>query len=105
MSDCESKCDCGNPSVAYYGPHDPDCHSLDLCDEGRYCDKNRAEAEADHAYLKGTPSPEQYRQDMIDAGRGHLLPDVLADRIDMARMRMKDELYDIAVISDERRNK
>jgi hypothetical protein len=27
---------------------------------------------------------------MIDAGRGHLLPDVLADKIDMARMRDKE---------------
>lgn len=112
MSNCESKCDCGNPSVAYYGPHDPDCHSLDLCDEGRMCDKHRAEAEADHAYLKHVPrhmviddeeADEERNQELRDSGREHLID--LPDQIDRARMRMKDELYDIAVISDERRNK
>lgn len=117
MSNCESKCDCGNPSVKYHGPHDPDCHSLDVCDDGRYCDKHRAEAEADHAYLKHVPrhavfndaeAVEERNQELRDSGRGHRVPD-LADQIDMARMRAKDgqladDLHDIAIISDERRN-
>ena len=89
MSACHGECDCGWPGPAY-GPHDPDCRSLDKCDDerGSWCEKHWQEALHE---LKGTPSPEQVRQDMIDAGRGHLLPDVLADRIDMARMRTKDE--------------
>ena len=74
-----------------------------------YCDACRCEEYAywrnlyNRAPLSET-NPEQYRQDMIDAGRSHLLPDVMADRIDAARMREKDELFDVAVISDERRN-
>jgi hypothetical protein len=97
---CESKCDCGNPSVKYYGPHDPDCHSLDVCcEDGRMCDKHMAEAEADHAYLKHVPrhqvfndaqAVEERNQELRDCGRGHLVDGVLADRIDMARMRAKE---------------
>ena len=59
-------------------------------DEGRLCDACEANVMAEHAWLRGTQSPDQERQDMIDAGREHLLPDVLADKIDMARMREKD---------------
>lgn len=84
---CQSECDCTAPG-GY--PHEPDCRYHEHCEEERMCDKHRAESMAEHAWLKGTPSPEQYRQDMIDAGRAHLLPDVMADRIDMARMRAKD---------------
>jgi hypothetical protein len=99
MSNCESKCDCGNPSVKYYGPHDPDCRSLDVCDgeRGIWCEKHWQEKLHEHGWMSGltggstdAQTQDQMRQDMIDAGRGHLLPDVLADRIDMARMRMKD---------------
>jgi hypothetical protein len=92
MSECHGECDCGNPSVKYYGPHDPDCRSLDKCDgeSGMWCEKHWQEALHEWGWLKGMPSEEQIRQDMIDAGRGHLLPDVLADKIDMARMRDKE---------------
>jgi hypothetical protein len=90
---CSSKCDCGNPSVKYHGPHDPDCRSLDVCDgeRGIWCEKHWQEQLREHGWMKGMPSEAQQRQDMIDAGRGHLLPDVLADKIDMARMRAKDK--------------
>jgi hypothetical protein len=95
---CESKCDCGNPSVKYYGPHDPDCHSLDVCcEDGRMCDKHIADKAAAHAVMwrncggsTDARTQDQMRQDLIDAGRGHLVDGVLADRIDMARMRAKD---------------
>lgn len=92
MSKCESECDCNAPG-GY--PHEPDCHWYEYCDEGRMCDKHEAEAMAEHRrdYLNAggyAQTEDQMRQDMIDAGRGHLLPDVMADKIDMARMRMKD---------------
>lgn len=79
MTPCHSACTCGWPGPAY-GPHDPDCRALRGCDE-RYCDRHMAEAEAEHAYLRGkkryevtgdTSDPE-YIADMRDAGRGHLL--------------------------------
>jgi hypothetical protein len=82
MSACQSECDCGNPSTKEYGPHDPDCHWYEKCDEGRYCDKHMAEAEAAHAYLRGQPrhsvfndaeAAEERNQELIDAGRGHLV--------------------------------
>jgi hypothetical protein len=99
---CQSECDCGAPG-GY--PHEPDCHSFRICDEGRWCDKHLNETTAEmRAEWWRRPTEERYRQDMIDAGRSHLLPDVMADRIDRARMREKDELFDVAVISDERRN-
>lgn len=71
MSECQSECDCGAPG-GY--PHEPDCHWWDKCEDGQWCDKHYLQAEADHAYLRGTPSPEQAEQDIRDAGRGHLLP-------------------------------
>jgi len=52
------------------------------CDEGRYCDKHLAEAEAEHAYLRGKPrywvyndqqARDEFNQDLHDAGRGHLV--------------------------------
>lgn len=80
MSACESACDCCNPSVKFHGPHDPDCHFYDHCDEGRYCDKHLAEAEAEHAWMRGIPKSvvtgvlsDEDKQDIIDAGRGHLV--------------------------------
>lgn len=84
MSACESECDCGNPSVKYHGPHDPDCHWWDKCGEDRMCDKHAAEAQADHEYLRGTPrhtvfndaeAVEERNQELRDAGRGHLATD------------------------------
>ena len=77
-------------------PIDPDEGNMNTCgDEGRLCFDCRCEEYAywrnlyNRAPLSET-NPEQYRQDMIDAGRSHLLPDVMADRIDRARMREKD---------------
>jgi hypothetical protein len=79
MKPCNSECDCGAPG-GY--PHEPDCHSYQECDEGRYCDKHLAEAEAEHAYLRHVPrhmvindeqSREEYAQELRDAGRGHLV--------------------------------
>lgn len=72
MSECSGECDCGWPGPAY-GPHDPDCR-LDKCDgeKGRWCEKHWQESLYEWGWLKGTPSPEQIRQDMIDAGRGKL---------------------------------
>lgn len=82
MNDCHSECDCGWPGPDY-GPHDPDCHQWQKCDEGRWCDKHHAEALAEHAYLRDIPryavflnDPEakaQFNQDLRDAGRGHLV--------------------------------
>ena len=73
MSDCHSECDCGWPGPDY-GPHDPDCHSYDVCDEGRWCDKHWKEAEAEMRVLYDREKREETdRQDIRDAGRGHLL--------------------------------
>lgn len=111
---CHSECDCNAPG-GY--PHEPDCHYYEYCNDGKYCDKHRAEAEADHAYLKHVPrhavfndaeAVEERNQELRDSCRGHRVPD-LADQIDMARMRAKDrlahDLHDIAIISDEKRNR
>jgi hypothetical protein len=84
MNDCQSECDCGAPG-GY--PHEPDCRSLEKCgegrlSEGRMCDKHAAEAQADHEYLRGAPrhtvfndaqAVEERNQELIDAGRGHLV--------------------------------
>lgn len=91
---CQSECDCGAPG-GY--PHEPDCRSFRKCDwdgEGAYCDAHFEEAAMENARVLRTPigqTEAEMRQDLIDSGRGHLVPDYLADRIDMARMRMKDE--------------
>ena len=52
-----------------------------VCDEGLYCEKHYQEAAAEHAYLANVPQSyvtgkysDEERQDLIDAGRGHLLP-------------------------------
>ena len=94
MSECHSECDCGTINGH---PHEPDCHWWDKCDE-RLCDRHEAEQMAEHkrGWLNAGGSTyaateDQMRRDMIDAGRGHLLPDVLADKIDMARMRAKEQ--------------
>jgi hypothetical protein len=52
-----------------------------VCDEGYYCEKHYQEQLAEHAWMAGVPlssvtgviEPDE-RQDLIDAGRGHLLP-------------------------------
>lgn len=76
---CQSECDCGAPG-GY--PHEPDCHSHEKCDEGRFCDAHYAEALADHAYLRHGPRyqvygdaevREEFNQQLRDAGRGHLI--------------------------------
>jgi hypothetical protein len=79
VSTCHSECDCGWPGPDY-GPHDPDCHSLELCDEERYCDRHFDEATQENAWMLGVPlcaltgvMSEQDKQDLRDAGRGHLV--------------------------------
>ena len=79
MDDCQSECDCGWPGPAY-GPHDPDCHVFWKCDEGQMCDKHTAEAIREHNWMRGKPlsavtgvMDEADKQDMRDAGRGHLV--------------------------------
>jgi hypothetical protein len=78
-TNCESECDCGAPG-GY--PHEPDCHSYDVCDEGHMCDLHEAQAMAEHAYLRGVPryaviedaqGKEEFNQQLRDAGRGHLV--------------------------------
>lgn len=77
MSACESECDCHvDPQVG----HQPDCNFYRTCDEDRSCDKHRAEAMAEHAWMRGRSKgactgvmSEQDKQDMRDAGRGHLV--------------------------------
>ncbi len=75
---CMSECDCGIST----GPHDPDCHSFDVCDE-HYCDRHMREAEAEHAWLRGLPrhavfddaqAREEREQELRDAGRWVDLP-------------------------------
>ena len=93
-NECSGECDCGWPGPAY-GPHDPDCRSLDKCDgeRGIWCEKHWQEKLHEHGWMSGFTggsTEDQMRQDLIDAGRGHLGTDYLADRADMARMRMKD---------------
>lgn len=79
-NDCQSECDCGNPSVKYYGPHDPDCHSFRKCDEEVYCDKHFDEASKENAWMLGVPlsaitgvMSDEDKQELRDAGRGHLV--------------------------------
>lgn len=78
MSTCESECDCGSP----VGPHEPDCHWWQKCNDGFWCDKHHAEALAEHAYLRDIPryavindaeSRAEFNQELRDAGRGHLV--------------------------------
>jgi hypothetical protein len=76
-NECASECDCEYiESIS----HDPHCHSRTVCDEGRMCDKHAAEAMAEHAWMRhvsigavtGVMS-ESDKQDLRDAGRGHLV--------------------------------
>lgn len=85
VSQCKSKCDCDYDPDPERGGHQPDCHSQVECDEHGYCDRHYAEAEAEHAYLRHVPghmviddeqSREEFRQEMIDASRGHLVRDL-----------------------------
>jgi hypothetical protein len=110
VSNCEGKCDCNAPG-GY--PHDPDCRSLDQCDgeRGMWCEKHWQEQLHIHGWLRHVPrhmviddeeAEEERNQELRDSDHEHLID--FPDQIDRARMRMKDELYDIAVISDERRN-
>lgn len=52
------------------------------CDEGLYCERHYREAAAEHAWMAGQPKSvvtgeldEEQKQDLRDAGRGHLLGD------------------------------
>lgn len=54
------------------------------CDEGLYCEKHYREAAAEHAWMAGKPLSlvtgrlsEEQRQELREAGRGHLLDDWL----------------------------
>lgn len=78
MSTCESECDCGAPG-GY--PHEPDCHSFDICDEGKWCDKHFQEELMAHVHLRRVSRHQIYNdqqaidernQELRDAGRGHL---------------------------------
>lgn len=74
---CQSECDCEHiESIS----HDPDCHSRDVCDEGRMCDKHSAEQMADHEWMRGMSHGavfgfmnESEKQQLRDGGRGHLV--------------------------------
>lgn len=98
MSACESKCDCGAPG-GY--AHDPDCHSWVKCSddaEGGACDKHWEEALKDYAYLARVPRSAVYgemteseKQDLRDAGRGHLVDTSWLDRADAELDRLKEE--------------
>lgn len=79
MHACRSQCDCDGPDELLGIDHAPDCHSRIECDGDHTCDKHMAEAEADHAYLRHVPKyavmpeDEAWRQELVDAGRGHLV--------------------------------
>lgn len=97
MNSCHSECDCDGPDKLLGIDHSPDCHSRRICEDGLYCDKHFEEAAEENRCVLRSPigsmyghDEDQMRQDFIDAGRGHLATDYLADRADMARMRMKD---------------
>jgi len=75
---CHGECDCGSP----IGPHDPDCRSLDVCDgeRGIWCEKHWQEKLYEYGWMRGKPlsavtgvMSEEDKQDMRDAGRGHLV--------------------------------
>ena len=77
---CRSECDCDATSVNGGTEHASDCHSRVECDEGRCCDKHMAEAEAEHSWMRGRSMgactgvmSESDKQDLRDAGRGHLV--------------------------------
>jgi hypothetical protein len=78
---CSSECDCGTINGH---PHEPDCHWWDHCDDGKYCDKHLEQAMQEHAWMAHVglsavtgEMSEQDKQDIRDAGRGHLLGDWL----------------------------
>lgn len=89
MDSCEGKCDCGNPSVKYHGPHDPDCRSLDKCDgeRGVWCEKHWQKKLHEHGWMRGLIGNYGGSTDGATQDR---MRESWADRIDMARMRMKD---------------
>lgn len=96
-NECKSECDCDGPDRLLGIDHAPDCHSRRSCEDGLYCDKHFEEAAEENRRVLRSPIGSMYghdedamRQDLIDSGREHLATDYLADRIDMARMRMKD---------------
>jgi hypothetical protein len=75
MTDCHTECDCPGE------PHTDDCSSHVECAEQSWCDKHFAEAIQENQWMRhvslgavtGVMS-EQDKQDLCDAGRGHLLP-------------------------------
>ena len=75
-SACHGACDCGTL------PHDRDCRALDVCDgeTGAWCEKHWQEQLHEHGWMRGKPlsavtgvMSEQDKQDLRDAGRGHLV--------------------------------
>jgi hypothetical protein len=82
--ECASECDCMQIGIL----HDEDCNIFRKCDEGRYCDKHFKQAEKRNR--RPSPSQAEIDQDLRDAGRGHLVADYWADRIDYARMIAKE---------------
>lgn len=82
MSACQSECDCDQDLEPGNTSHAPDCHSRVECDEGRMCDKHEAEAMAEHVWIRGMSHGavfgfmnEAEKQQLREAGRGHLLND------------------------------
>lgn len=76
---CMSACDCDFIGGAVID-HALDCHSRIECDGDHSCDKHMAEAEAEHSWMRGRSKgactgvmSEQDKQDLRDAGRGHLV--------------------------------
>jgi hypothetical protein len=81
-TECKSECDCD----ATEG-HDPRCHSRQTCDDEKYCDKHLDETLRGWRKHFGNPnnrpvSPDQFLRDLVDAGRGHLVAEYMADRAD-----------------------
>ena len=82
MSACKSACDCYPYSDPETGGevHESYCHSQVECDEGRWCDRHFEERANEHRWMRGLPKSaitgvlsEEDKQDIIDAGRGHLV--------------------------------
>jgi len=79
VNKCQSDCDCGAPDGT---PHEPDCHSFHVCEDGRYCDSCYRAAVREFAYLQHVPryavmdddlAREELNAELRDAGRGHLV--------------------------------
>lgn len=93
---------CSNCPAVIDSDDDPACFTGPEGDGPVLCEPCRDKAEADlvayhrAGYDAASPeerNPEKYRQDLIDAGRGHLVGggESLLDYADMLRKRAKEE--------------